>query len=333
MPVSRFSLFLRASAAIVNQLHGLSVCFASFNMVTPKSWGDENIAAADGTKIDLYENNLLSSYHIRYGSYGGIAYHVVSSLCIALYSHFLNCGMWEGNFLLDALMGNTSAIHPKVIHSDTQGQSTAIFALSYLFGIELMPRIRHWKDLKFYRPSKETVYRHIDTLFKDAIDWDLLETHWPDLMQVALSIRAGKLQPSILLRKLGHESRKNRLYKAFRELGRVVRTIFLLRYISDIPLREQITKTTNIAERYNQFCEWIRFAAGGLMAENDPEDQQKLIRYTDIIANALMLQNVADLTEALEQLKQQGYPVQSEDVAHLSVYIRGPNIFPPRNPR
>src|SRR5258706_16471024 len=118
MPVSRFSLFLRASAAIVNQLHGLSVCFASFNMVTPKSWGDENIAAADGTKIDLYENNLLSSYHIRYGSYGGIAYHVVSSLCIALYSHFLNCGMWEGNFLLDALMGNTSEIQPKVIHSD-----------------------------------------------------------------------------------------------------------------------------------------------------------------------------------------------------------------------
>jgi hypothetical protein len=34
-----------------------------------------------------------------------------------------------------------------------------------------------------------------------------------------------------------------------------------------------------------------------------------------------MLQNVADLTEALEQLKQRGYPVQSEDVAHLSVYI------------
>src|SRR5258708_1661411 len=162
-----------------------------FQYELPKSWGDENIAAADGTQIDLYENNLLSSYHIRYGTYGGIAYHVVSSLYIALYSHFLNCGVWEGNFLLDALMGNTSDIKPKVIHSDTQGQSTAIFALSSLFGIELMPRIRHWKDLKFYRPSKETVYRHIDTLFKDTIDWELLETHWPDLMQVALSIRAG----------------------------------------------------------------------------------------------------------------------------------------------
>jgi len=279
------------------------------------------VAAADGTKVDLYENNLLSSYHIRYGSYGGIAYHVVSSLYIALYSHFLNCGMWEGNFLIDALIGNTSDIQPKVIHSDTQGQSTAIFALSYLLGIELMPRIRHWKDLTFYRPKKETVYKHIDILFKDTIDWVLLETHWTDLMQVALSVRVGKLQPSILLRKLGHESRKNRLYQAFRELGRVVRTIFLLRYISDIPLREQITKTTNIAERYNQFCEWIRFASGGLMAENDPEEQQKRVRYTDIVANALMLRNVADLTDALEQLKQRGYPVQPEDVAHLSAYM------------
>jgi len=42
--------------------------------------------------------------------------------------------MWEGNFLIDALIGNTSAIQPKVIHSDTQGQSTALFALSGLDG-------------------------------------------------------------------------------------------------------------------------------------------------------------------------------------------------------
>ena len=223
--------------------------------------------------------------------------------------------------MIDALIGNTSNIHPKVIHSDTQGQSTTIFALSYLLGIELMPRIRHWKDLKFYRPSKETVYQHIDSLFKETIDWDLLEKHWTDLMQVALSIRAGKLQPPILLRKLGHESRKNRLYQAFRELGCVIRTIFLLRYISDIPMREQITKTTNIAERYNQLCQWIRFALGGLMTENDPEEMQKLVRYTDIIANALMVQNVADLTKALENLEQCGYPIKSEDVEHLSAYM------------
>jgi hypothetical protein len=34
-----------------------------------------------------------------------------------------------------------------------------------------------------------------------------------------------------------------------------------------------------------------------------------------------MLQNVTDLTEALEQLKQRGYPIQAEDVVHLSAYM------------
>lgn len=36
-----------------------------------------------------------------------------------------------------------------------------------------------------------------------------------------------------LLRRLGHDSRKNRLYRAFRELGRAVRTLVLLRYLSE----------------------------------------------------------------------------------------------------
>ena len=87
-------------------------------------------------------------------------------------------------------------------------------------------------------------YAHIDPLFRDTIDGQLLETHWPDLLRVVLSIKAGKVSSSMLLRKLGHYSHKNRLYQAFRELGRVVRTVFLLRYISDLNLREQITAST-----------------------------------------------------------------------------------------
>ena len=42
---------------------------------------------------------------------------------------------------------------------------------------------------------------------------------------------------------------------------------------------------------------------------------------TDILANALMVQNVADLTKALETLEQRGYPIKSEDVEHLSAYM------------
>ncbi|MEU5876509.1 Tn3 family transposase [Spirillospora sp. NPDC047279] len=41
-----------------------------------------------------------------------------------------------------------------------------------------------------------------------------------------------------LLRQLGNHSRKNRLYRAFRKLGRAIRTMSLLRYLSEPKLRE-----------------------------------------------------------------------------------------------
>ncbi|EQK39620.1 tn3 transposase DDE domain protein, partial [[Clostridium] bifermentans ATCC 19299] len=191
----------------------------------PKLWGDANTVSADGTKLELYDENLLSEYHIRYGGYGGIAYNHVSDRYIALFSHFIPCGVWEAVYIIDGLLKNKSDIQPDTVHADTQGQSVTVFALTHLLGIKLMPRIRNWKDLKFYRPYKESKYSHIDSLFKDTINWDIIETHFEDLMQIVLSIKSGKILPSTLLRKLNNYSKKNRLFQAFRELGNVVRTI------------------------------------------------------------------------------------------------------------
>ena len=115
----------------------------------------------------------------------------------------------------------------------------ASFALSYLLGIELMPRIRNWKDLDFLRPHEDEVYDYIEPLFDEMAEWKLIQTHWLDLMRVVLSIKAGKLLPSTVFRKLGSYSRKNRLYQAFQALGKVIRTMYLLRFISDRSLRRE----------------------------------------------------------------------------------------------
>ena len=118
-----------------------------------KVWGTGKSASADGTKWDMNAESLMAEHHIRYGGWGGIGYYLIADSYIALYSRFSTCGAWEGHYILDFLQENTSDVQPDTIHADTQGQSTAIFGLAYLLGIQLMPRIRHWKDLTLYRPS------------------------------------------------------------------------------------------------------------------------------------------------------------------------------------
>ena len=68
--------------------------------------------------------------------------------------------------------------------------------------------------------------------------------------------------------KLGTYSRKNKLYLAFRELGRVIRTIYLMKYISDVELRSTIQAATNKSEGFNGFAKWIAFGNDGVIREN-----------------------------------------------------------------
>ena len=114
--------------------------------------------------------------------------------------HFIPCGVWEAVYILDGLTKNKSDIQPDTLHGDTQAQSAPVYGLAFLLGIKLMPRIRNWKDLKWFRPTAGEVYQQIDDLFtKDAVDWDLIACHLPDMLQVAQSIRAGRISPSTIL--------------------------------------------------------------------------------------------------------------------------------------
>lgn len=287
----------------------------------PTFWGTGKHAAADGTMVEMFRNNIVSEYHIRYGKNGGIMFHLISDTYIALMGTFIPCGTWEAVNLLDLFIQNKSEIQPDTIHGDTQQQSGTVFALSYLLGVNLMPRIRNWKDLKFFRPSKTTKYKYIDSLFKETVDWNLIETHWKDIFQVVISIKEGKLLPSTLLKKLNNQSRKNRLFFAFKELGMVIRTIFLLKYIIDMDVRQKITNETNKVEAYNGFIDKIRFGDDGIITSNDPIEQEKRVKYSELVANAIILQNTVDMTYAINKLIANGEKISRSDIESLSPYI------------
>jgi len=322
----------RRQVAFVNQRHvtedklneAITRVINGYNQFPlPKIWGLGKHASADGTKWDLHAQNLMSEYHLRYGGYGGIGYYMVSDMYIALFSRFTTCGSWEGHNILDYLVENESDVRPDTIHADTQGQSAAIFGLAHLLGIQLQPRIRNWKGLHFYRSRPDLQFKHIDLLFSKTIDWNLIETMLPEMLRVAVSIGAGRIKPSTILRRLATYSRKSKLYFAFRELGHAVRTGFLLDFLSDIELRRLIQAATNKSERFNQFLQWVAFGGGALAAEGVRDEQRKFIKYTHLVANLLIFHNVVTMSKALERLVAEGYELDAELIACFSPYLTG----------
>ncbi|WTA49138.1 transposase (plasmid) [Streptomyces sp. NBC_00842] len=66
-------------------------------------------------------------------------------------------------------------------------------------------------------------------------------------------------------------SHKNSTYTAFREVGRVIRTVQLLRCLSDAPLRRRVTAATNKVESFNRFSQWVGFGNQGVFADSTHE--------------------------------------------------------------
>ena len=116
-------------------------------------------------------------------------------------------------------------------------------------------------------------------------------------LRVAVSIKLGKITASTILRRLGTQSRKNRLYFATKELGKAVRTLFLLKYIDDGDVRKMIGAATNKSEQFNAFVKWIFFGNDRVIAENVAYEQQKLVKYSHVVANLVMLHTLADERE------------------------------------
>ncbi len=285
----------------------------------PKLWGDGTKVAADATHHNFYEQNLLVGMHFRYKRMGAVAYRHVADNYIANFRSFIPPGMLEAIYVIEGLMKAGLSVQADTVYSDTHGQSEVVFAFTYLNGIQLMPRIRNWKDLKFYKADKATKYKHIDRLFSDVVDWKVIQNHWQDLMQVAISIQQGKVASPMLLRKLSHEGRHNRLFAAARELGRVLRTIYLLRWISQKEMRQEVTATTNKIESYHAFTKWLDFG-GDVITENDLNEQQKRVRYIDLVASAVILQNTVDMMRIIQELYAEGEQISVEDATFMSPY-------------
>lgn len=157
-------------------------------------------------------------------------------------------------------------------------------------------------------------------MFRGTIDWEQIRLHYRDMMRVAISIKVGKITPSMILRRLGTYSRKNKLYFAFKELGRAIRTEFLLNYINDIEMRRQINAATNKSEEFNNFVKWLFFGGEGVIAENVRHEQRKIIKWSHLVANMVILHNVQWMSRKLKELQTTGYPVSAAVLSGLAPY-------------
>jgi TnpA family transposase len=167
---------------------------------------------------------------------------------------------------------------------------------------ELLPRLKRIKHEKLYLPDKGLVksFPSFAGVLARPIRWDIVEKQYDEMVRHVVAVDEGTGPTESILRRFNSYNRTNPTYKAFTELGKALKTIFLCRYLSDHELRQEIHDGLNVVENWNSIIDFIFYGRKTELQTNDPELQELSVLCLQLLQNAIVLVNTVMVERVLE---------------------------------
>lgn len=182
-----------------------------------------------------------------------------------------------------------------------------------------MPRIRDLKDQQLYRVDREVDYGAFTPLLTKTADLDLIEEQWPSMIRVALSLKKRTAPAHVIVQRLTNSYPSDRLSKAFTNLGRIIKTQYILRYLTDETLRRTVQRQLNKGEYRHKLARRIFFADQGAFTTGDYEEIMNKASCLSLVSNAVLYWNTLKINNLVQDLRQQGEDIQDETLSHISL--------------
>ena len=262
--------------------------------------GTTTSVASDSKKFGVWDQNLLTEYHIRYQGRGVMIYWHIDKKSILIFSQLKSCSSSEVSSMIEGVLRHCTDMEIKKNYVDTHGQSAVGFAFSYMLGFDLLPRIKAIHKEKLYRPEtgRPDDYPYLQNVLTRPIRWDVIQEQYDQIIKFATALRLGTADAESILRRFTSNNAQHPVYQALMELGKAVKTIFLCRYLHSEELRHEIQEGLNVVESSNSVNDFILYGKAGEISTNRREDQEltmlclHLLQNSLVYINTLMLQSV-----------------------------------------
>jgi TnpA family transposase len=193
-----------------------------------------------------------------------------------------------------------------------------IFGIFWLLGYQFSPRIADIGGSRFWPIDPKADYGPLNRLAAHKVNKELIAQHWDDLLRLAGSLKLGLVQVGGLMRTLQTKDRPTKLARALEELGRVIKTLYMLAYIDDEAYRRRILNQLNRGEGRHQLARTVFHGKRGELRQRYREGQEDQLGALGLVVNSIILRNTIYMDAALDQLRSEGMDVRDKDVARLS---------------
>ena len=269
-------------------------------------WGDGTKSSSDGQHFFAGgRGEAAADVNARHGNEPGVSFYThVSDQYGPFHTKVIAATAGEAPHVLDGLLYHQSGLSIDEHAVDTGGVSDHCFGLLPFFGYRFAPRMRDLRDRRLHLPPGLAIAPLLAhwTDHKNPVDVEHVAAHWEELLRMATSIRSGTVTASAMLKKLSAYPRQNGLAVALRELGRLDRSLYMLRWLLDLDLRRRAQAGLNKGEARNALARAVFFCQLGELRDRTFENQAYRASGLNLVVAAVILWNTRYLQLAAEDL-------------------------------
>ena len=281
--------------------------------------GSGDIVSGDGIRYACAVKSINSGPNKKYFKQRGLTYYnLTSDQFTGLNGLCVPGTLKDSLYVLDVITQQQTKLSFKEVMVDTAGASEIIFALFWLLGYQFSPRIADTGSARFWKIDSTADYGVLNDIAKHKVSLKAVTKQWDDVLRIAASLKLGYVSAAELIKSLYRNNRPSSLAKALMNIGRIRKTIHMLRYIDDDEYRRHILAQLNKGESRHSVFRTIFHGKKGEVYKHYKENQEDQLNALSLVTNTIVIWNTVYIHKAAEQLKADGIPIKDEDIAKVS---------------
>ena len=142
--------------------------------------------------------------------------------------------------------------------------------------------------------------------------------YWDDMVRIVSALQSGQVSAFAILPKIVACQSGDGLSLAFRKLGQILKSTFLLKYFHDPDLRQTIRRQLNRGELRPALARQVFFSNKGEFRPGDLDSLIAKASCLSLVCNAILVWNTVHYERAVEELEAGGHIFDRNLFKHIS---------------
>lgn len=217
---------------------------------------------------------------------------------------------------------------------DTHGYTDFAMMLARLLGFDLCPRLKELKQRHLFLPRGMSVPAEIAAVCEATVNTELIEKHWDTLVHLAASVMSGNASAVAALARFGSAAKGEPVYEAGVQLGRLLRTAFLVDYFVKATFRQELRRVLNRGEAVNSLKRAIYTGRISPAQAKRSEEMQAVADGLSLLANTVMAWNTMQMQAVVNRWANRRQVIEADIMAKIAptrlsgINLRGVFRFP-----